>query len=357
MQSNKAAARCRPHPAARAVSLVHAAGDSTRDFGAKMTFSSKATTQAKSAARGALATFLGALCLGLVAACGGSTTQVEPFVPQRLLVFGDDTSALSQGGRKFGVNALNANGGLDCAAQPLWVQTLASVYRFEFAECNPTSIEPKAFMRAFAGARVADVAAQVEAQVAAGGFRDKDLATVLAGTNDILELYAQYPGRSVPNLLAEARVRGERLAGVVNRLVGLGVKVIVSDLPDLGLSPYALAQKALDPTGVNRALLITELGQAFSEQLGVKVILDGRYVGLVQAQLRFRSIGISPGSFALANITDGICTVGLPNCTTATLLTGSDPTSFLWADDTRLSPGGHTQLATLAIDRARRNPF
>ncbi len=322
-----------------------------------MIFSSKATAQAKSVARGAWATILGALCLGLIAACGGSTSQVEPFVPGRLLVFGDDSSALTQTGRKYGVNALNANGGLDCASQPLWVQTMAALYGFEFAECNPTSAEPKAFMRAFAGARVADVAAQVEAQVAAGGFRDKDLATVLAGTNDILDLYAQYPGRSVASLTAEARVRGELLAGVVNRLVGLGVKVVVSDLPDMGLSPYALAQKALDPTGLNRALLITELGQAFSEQLGVKVILDGRYVGLVQAQLRFRSIGVSPGSFGLSNITEAVCTVGLPNCTTATLLTSADPTSFLWADDTRLSPGGHSQLATLAIDRARRNPF
>jgi phospholipase/lecithinase/hemolysin len=322
-----------------------------------MIFSSKATTQAQRAARGALATFLGALCLGLIAACGGSTSQVDPFVPQRLLVFGDDSSAITQTGRKYGVNALNTNGSLDCASQPLWVQSLAGLYGFEFAECNPTSAEPKAFMRAFAGARVADVAAQVEAQVAAGGFRDKDLATVLAGANDILDLYAQYPGRSVESLLAEARVRGELLAGVVNRLVGLGVKVIVSDLPDLGLTPYALAQRALDPTGFDRAALITELGQAFSEQLGVKVVLDGRYVGLVQAQLRFRTIGVSPGSFGLANITDGVCTVALPNCTTSTLLTGSDPTTFLWADDTRLSTGGHTQLATLAVDRARRNPF
>jgi hypothetical protein len=322
-----------------------------------MIFSSKATTHAKSAARGALATCLGALCLGLIAACGGSTSQVEPFVPKRLLVFGDDSSALTTTGRKYGVNGLNSNGVLDCASQPLWVQSLAAVYGFEFAECNPTAIEPKAFMRAFAGARVADVAAQVEAQVAAGGFRDKDLATMLAGNNDIYDLYAQYPGRSVDSLLADARSRGALLAGVVNRLVGLGVKVVVADLPDLGLSPYARAQKALDPTGLDRAALITNLGQAFSEQLGVNVVLDGRFVGLVQTQLRFRTIGVSPASFGLTNITDGVCTVALPNCTTATLLTGADPAHYLWADDTTLSPGGQTQLATLAIDRARRNPF
>jgi hypothetical protein len=59
----------------------------------------------------------------------------------------------------------------------------------------------------------------------------------------------------------------------------------------------------------------------------------------------------------LTNITDGVCTVPLPNCTTATLVPEADPAHYLWADDTTLSTGGQTQLATLAIDRARRNPF
>jgi lysophospholipase L1-like esterase len=299
----------------------------------------------------------GALCLALLSACGGSTSQLDPFVPQRLVVFGDETSTLEQSGRKYSVNGLAANGTLDCASEPLWVQSLAALYHFEFAECNPSAVEPQALMRAFAGARVADVAAQVEAQVAAGGFRERDLATVLAGTNDILDLYVQYPGRSVDSLVAEAGQRGATLALVVNRLVGLGVKVIVSDLPDMGLSPYAQAQKALDFTGLDRAALITQLGQAFSEQLGVKVVLDGRYVGLVQAQLRFKSIGVSPGGFGLSNISSGVCTVALPNCTIGTLVAGGASTQYLWADDTRLSTGGQSQLATLAIDRARRNPF
>ncbi len=322
-----------------------------------MIFSTKATPTVRRAAGGARLAVLASLCVGLLTACGGSTSQLETFKPQRLVVFGDESSSLTLAGRKYGVNALNANGTLDCASEPLWVQTVASTYGMEFAECNPTSIEPKALMRAFAGARVADVAAQVEAQVAAGGFRANDLATVLVGTNDILDLYQSYPGRSVSSLLADAGARGAQLAAVVNRLVGLGVRVIVSDLPDMGLSPYAQAQKALDPTGLDRADLISRLGQAFSEQLGVKVILDGRYVGLVQAQLRFKAIGVSPGSFGLANTAEGVCTVALPNCTSNTLVTGAISSQYLWADDTRLAPGGHTQLATLAIEVASRNPF
>jgi hypothetical protein len=321
-----------------------------------MIFSSKATPRRQPAVASRVVAGACVLVLTLLAACGGGTSQFDPFVPKRLLAFGDDSSALTTRGHKYSVNGLDANGVISCNAEPLWVQSLAAQYGFAFAECNPTNIEPQARMLAAAGAKVADVAAQVEAQVASGGFRDGDLATVLAGTNDVLELYSLYPGRSEDSLLAEARSRGEILAGVVNRLVGLGVKVVVSDLPDLGMSPFAAVQKQLD-SNVDRPALITRLTTAFNEQLGVKVVLDGRYVGLVQAQLRWQAISRSAGSFGLTNIVDPICTVPLPDCTTATLLTGAVASQSLWADDTRLSTGGQAQLATLAIDRARRNPF
>ena len=49
--------------------------------------------------------------------------------------------------------------------------------------------------------------------------------------------------------------------------------------------------------------------------------------------------------------------MALPNCTTNTLVAGATAGQYLWADDTRLSSAGHAQLASLAIDRARRNPF
>ncbi len=294
--------------------------------------------------------------LGL-AACGGGTTQYDPFVPGRLLVFGDDYSALTPNGRNYSVNGVAPDGNIDCASSPIWVQSLARLYGFTFAECNATSEPtPKARMLAFAGAKVADVTAQVEAQVAAGGFRDKDLATVLAGANDILELYGQYPSLAEATLIDEARARGQRLARVVNRLVELGVKVVVSDLPDLGLTPYALSERALGGS-FDRAALLTRLTSAFNEQLGVSVLLDGRFVGLMQAQLRFQAIGRFPPSFGLSNIITPVCTVPLPNCTTATLVPEAQPASYLWADELRLAPGGQAQLASLAIDRAQRNPF
>lgn len=319
-----------------------------------MIFSSKASPRWLTA----VAALAGLAALALTAACGGGTTQQEVFVPQRLLVFGDDNSVLTQTGRKYSVNGLNSAAEFDCTLEPNWVQQLAGMYGFVFAECNPNATpNPRARMLAGVGAKVSDVSAQVEAQVAAGGFRDKDLATMLAGGNDVLELYRQYPALSEATLIAEAGARGRRLALVVNRLVGLGVKVVVSDLPDMGMTPYALSERALGGSGFDRAALMSRLTVAFNEQLGVNIVLDGRFVGLVQAQLRFEAIARFPASFGLANIWQPICTVTLPECTTATLVSGAVTGQYLWADDTRLAPGGHAQLATLAADRAQRNPF
>jgi outer membrane lipase/esterase len=295
--------------------------------------------------------------LALLSACGGGTSQVESFVPLRYFAFGDETSTLESNGRKYAVNALDTNNRLDCTQQPIWVQQVAGAYGFVFAECNPGFVsDTRAIMLARAGAKADDVSAQVEAQVAAGGFRDKDLATVLAGANDVLDLYRQYPARSEASLIADARDRGRRLALTVNRLVDLGVKVVIATVPDMGLTPYGKAERR-NFNDIDRSAFLSRLTAVFNEQLGVTVVLDGRFVGLVQADLQLQAVDRFPSGFGVGNTSDGVCTVALPQCTTATLLTGADPASFLWADDTRLANAGHAQLAQLAVDRAQRNPF
>ena len=287
----------------------------------------------------------------LVAACGGSTSQYEPFIAQRVFAFGDETSVLTGSpagnGLKYSINGLDSEGNVDCRLNVTWVQSVASLYGFVPAECNPNGLEPKAYIFAEAGATVDDVTRQVAraALQVDNQFGDKDLATMLAGANDVLELYARYPAESRDALLNEARSRGRQLALAVNALVKLGARVVVSDLPSLGLTPFARKERALH-TDIDRALLLTDLTTAFNEQLGVNILLDGRYIGLVQADLQFRAISDNPGSL---NVTEGACTVAVPLCSTATLVPGATAFTHLWADDTRMS--------TLAIDRARRNPF
>jgi phospholipase/lecithinase/hemolysin len=318
-----------------------------------MIFSSKASPRWPRAVAGLMC----AAALALFGACGGGTEQYQSFTPGRLYAFGDDASVLTGSGRKYAVNGVDSSGAIDCSLEPIWVQTVAASYGFVFAECNPSNVsEPQAHTYAAAGAKVGDVAAQVDAQVAAGGFRDTDLVLVLAGANDILGLYADYPLRNEADLLADAAARGRELAQVVNRLAALGAKVVVSNLPDLGLSPYARAERSAN-SDTDRAALITRLITAFNEQLGITVLQDGRYVGLMQADLRFQTADRSPASFGLVNVADAVCTAVLPNCTTATLVASATASQYLWADATRLSTGGHAQLGSLAVTRARGNPF
>ena len=326
-----------------------------------MILSSKATLRWQRAAAAGLA--LAAAVL--IGACGGGTSQFEPFVAERVFVFGDESSLLRSDGRRYGVNGIDTTvtpSVFNCNFNPLWVQSVASYYGFVFTECNTATPqpEPKAFMRAAQGAKVADVAVQVAVQEAAG-FRDKDLALVLAGANDVLELYDVYkqnPATSEEALLAQARARGEQMAAVVNRLISLGAKVVVANLADMGMSPFARAEALTHAgSGVDRAVLITRLGNAFNERLGVKVLLDGRYVGLVQMDLRTQSAARSPGSFGLTDVNTAVCTVDLPACDDATVVTGALSATYLWADGTRLAPGGQTQLATMALQRVQRNPF
>jgi len=309
------------------------------------------------ALRGARVLAVGALLAAVLAGCGGGTSQFEPFAPQRYFAFGDESSTLTNIGRKYSVNAVDGGGQVDCGALPLWVQSVSNFYSFVFGECNLSSVaSPQAKMYASAGAKAEDVQLQIDAQIAAGGFSDKDMTTVLAGANDILELYAQFPNRTEADLVAEAGDRGQRLAAQINRLVGFGAKVIVSNVPDMGLSPFALKEKAAN-TDTDRAALISRITAAFNAQLGVKIILDGRYVGLVQADLQTQAMARSPLSFGLVNVSDAVCAVKLPACTTQTLVDTGDAATWMWADDTHLGYPGQAQIGQLAVARAQRNPF
>lgn len=297
-----------------------------------------------------------ALVLGL-AACGGGTSQREPFQPQRMFVFGDESSLLLPDGRKYSVNVLNDAGAIDCTLQPLWVQAVANLYSFVFAGCNPAGVAvPQATMRAVLGAKIDGIAAQIDIQVAAGGYTGADLSTVLVGANDVIELYQAYPGRSEADLIEDARQRGTRLGQQINRLVGLGAKVIVATVPDMGFSPYAVAQKTLF-TDTDRAALLSRLTAALNGRLRIEIINDGRYIGLVLVDEMVQAMARAPLNFGVTQPSAVLCTVALPNCSSATLVTDGASLNFLWADDRRMAFGGHQQIGLLARARATGNPF
>ena len=317
---------------------------------------------------------LGALAWAVAACSGGE--RINPFKPTRLLAFGDEWSVIESDGRQYSVNALDATtGALACQTHPNWVQYLAAQFGMVFVQCNPAGVAaPQATLYAAAGAKVVDVTAQIDAFLGGGGtFSATDLVTVFVGGNDLLEQFALYSGTYTRTaskdkcggaepaaLKTELFRRGEALAAQVNRIAALDGRVLILTAPDLGRSPFGLAQEA---SATGRSLLLSDMACEFNRGLRLTIEQDGRKIGLVQADELMQVLtdisgeSAVPQRFGFTNWTDAACTTSLPDCTTATLASGATATTWLWANDRIFGYGGHQQLGIQATTRARNNPF
>lgn len=307
---------------------------------------------------------------GLLAACGGGTSQVEPFKPGRVIAFGDETSVIvndgANNGRKYTVNGLDASAARDCTLLPNWVQSVTDHYGFVFAECNKAAATPRAFLRAKVGAKVDDptlgMTQQIAEQIANGdGFKANDLVTILIGANDLIELSERVRAGTLTaaDASAEAKRRGTQLAERVNTILAAGAKGIVVTVPDMGLSPYAIT---LNKTSPGAAALLSSLTYDFNAMLRTTIDqtrFDGRNYGLVLADDTVQSIAKFPGSYGYSNVVDAVCLVALPNCTSAAadLVSGASLDSYMWASDRQLSPSLHSRIGSQALTRALNNPF
>jgi phospholipase/lecithinase/hemolysin len=301
----------------------------------------------------------------LVASCGGGE-PIERFVPTRLFVVGDETSVINSDGSKYTVNALvTGTTTLDCIGNPLWVQLLANAYGLQFGQCPTiTGAAVTAQDFAVAGAKVADISAQIDAL---GAFAPKDLVTVLAGANDVFEQYALLNTtvngvqQTEAVLTATLESRGEALAGQVNRVADSGGKVLISTVPDLGLTPFAVSQEALVP---GSAALLSRLTKRFNAKLRIKIINDGRRIGLLLTDELIQALVRNPAGNGFVNVTLAVCSVPLTPvvtaataCTANTLITGGDAATYLWAGDRLLGFNGQRLLGNLALSRTSNNPF
>lgn len=302
------------------------------------------------------AALLSALAAAAVlGACGGGTSQLETFKPDRVIAFGDEHSLFATGARKYSINALKTDGTVDCELNPLWIQTVASLYGYRFAECLGTETTAKAFTRAAVGATVPDVVAQIDAQAAAG-FTNKDLVTVMVGVHDVKNIYeGRAAGETDAQLIAKAAERGAELGRQINRIVALGPRVIVSTATEVGRTPYGLSKGTADADLLNR------LSLALNARMRVTILLDGRFIGLVLGDETVQSAVQVPEAFGFSDVKQAAClsTSVLPNCDDATtfLTTGATASTWLWADSLRFGPTMQRQLGLIAASRAQTNPF
>jgi outer membrane lipase/esterase len=303
------------------------------------------------------------LGLAALSSCG-SGEQVEPFNPTRILAFGDEQSMLVEpdgdprNGDKFSVNFFNtATGKRECSGFPIWTQIVAASFNLTFRECNPNNVaNPQGQVLATENATVADFAQQIDLFLQTGSFGPQDLVTVYVGLHDILAVYEDglaNPGLGRDALRALVSARGTMLAQQINRIADADGRVLYTTIQDLGVAPLGRANNARD------AALLTDLTNAFN--LGVKITVknDGRLIGLVTGDEISKIVGANAAVNGFNNVDTGVCNTGvaLLDCTNQTLVTNGDANTFYWADDTRLSPGGHNRLGNAAVARARGNPF
>jgi len=322
-------------------------------------------------ARRALQGLAAGLTLFLLASCGGGTEQVTPFDPARYLAFGDEMSVLTKDlpqGRKYTVNGLTSDGGIDCVADGsgLWTQGIGNVFRFVFEECNPSGLAVAAFTYAVPGAKAADFATQLaEARRTHGPFNCNDLMSVLVGANDVIELfenvYLADPTSSTANaVINELTARGARLGKAIAALTDNdGPQVIVSTIPLMNLTPWALKWN-IDRPGANVLNVLNNFSNAFNTALRVNIPNDGHRWGLVELDALLQAAVNNPGTYGLSNTTQALCdpsTWDTPNCTTNTLVADVSPNDYLWASDKWISWQAQSRLGTFARNRATDNPF
>lgn len=307
---------------------------------------------------GRAALLAGVLASALLASCGGGE-QVSTFVASRVIVFGDESSVINSNGSKYTVNALvsGSTTAFDCSSNPIWVQSVASIYGLAFPQCPGSIADPSSRIYAFNGAKVADLGTEIDQHLTNGGFVSTDLVTVFVGVNDVIAQFQQYPGVGEAQLLVNVEAAGTELANQVNRIASLGAKVLVTTIPDVGLMPYA-GDRSAGSTNSSPGVL-SRLSTRFNDAMLANLTNDGHKIGLIQLDEYLSAIdrATQAGTGTYANTTLAACSVALPNCTTTTVVTAAVGAVWLWADDRHLGATGQVALGSLGATRAQNNPF
>lgn len=309
----------------------------------------------------------------LLTACGGNTSQVEAFLPDRVIALGDENSVIVNDGTidgfRYTINDRRSTEVGKCRAAPIIVQSVASQYNYVFAECNPANATPRAFIHAKAGALVEDPINGLVAQRATvTNLGSRDLVTVMIGGNDIIALYEQVRAgsRSRDDAITEAQRRGRSAAATISEMLATGARALVITTPDVSLMPYGGTAAKTDSDAL---ALLSTLTYEFNGSLRTSILPnDGRHFGLVLADDIVAVMRDNPTTYLESpyNVTDAACTTGYVNvkdcqltsdAATTTLVSGATLANYLWASDRHIGPAAHLRIGQQAVARAVNNPF
>jgi outer membrane lipase/esterase len=172
---------------------------------------------------------------------------------------------------------------------------------------------------------------------------------------------AQYIANTgAPNAVAAMVTAAAQLSASVNNMISKGAKrVLVTNLPDVSLTPYALS--TINGSDNSTQQLVLAMTVAFNERL--KADLTGLSTVLFVDVFTENQRQISnPAQFGLSNVTGMACNLNYPNngfatngepasgsslvCNTNNLIAGNT-SRYLFADSVHPTPYGHKLLAQL----------
>ncbi len=272
-----------------------------------------------------------------------------------VVVFGD---SLSDSGNAALANGLPAGNSFTTNPDPVWAEIVAEA--FGASGSNSLAGGPN---YAFAGACVnpatpctQDIVPTVTEQIdshlsARGGSADPNaLYAVWGGANDV----ADSALNDTPNALGHVLAAADAAVAQVRRLREAGARiVVVSNVPDISLAPYAVNQGPLAQGALGA------LAGEYNRKLdaGIREGEDG--VVPVNLHALIREIAANPGTYGFTSVTGTAC--GAPNADSAvSILCGPEgspsPVTYapdanqthLFADRSHPSGAGHAMMAALA---------
>ena len=302
----------------------------------------------------------------LLAACGGGSI-VSSFVPTRVVAFGDAMGDLGQNGQRYTINDGSTN---------VWTQHVANAYGrslassatggLSFATGNARVV---ATPDAAGNAGTPTVKQQIDAFLASSTLSAEDLVLVSAGTSDVIAQAKAVMDGTIPEAVAQQNVQqaADELAVQIRRLIAAGAThIAVAGPANLGRTPWAIqtGQGGL----LGRLSLPADQGseiRGFNNRLLISLNGLGATVLYLDAAFEYNQATGSPSSFDLSDVSTPVCTSVDPGpgigtgagqvnsnlCTPSTVVTGSDPNRFLWADRVYPTPRGQRIFGDFAFNR------
>ena len=189
-------------------------------------------------------------------------------------------------------------------------------------------------------------------QMIATATADATAAAAPIATSAAAKASADYADANGARVVAAMTTAATDLAALVkNNIVGKGAKyVVVNNLPDLTISPFALSQPS------SSQALIKQMVTAFND--GLKADLSGQAgVLLVDVASVSRAHAADPKSFGLTNATTPACGANALGAVMNSLACnasntiGGDVSHFMFADGVYPTPFEHSLIAKYVADQ------